>query len=251
MKKVTIMMPCYNTVAYIKEAIESVQNQTYDDWELLIQDDGSTDGSYELANALAQADDRILVGRNETNKGINRTRQILANLATGDFIGHLDSDDMLERWAVEEIVKAFDAQPDTMLIYSDIVQVSVKNEVEYYSASPTYDSARLHQHGWRHFGVYRSKVLDHINGFNEKIASIKTCEDGDLFMQIAEKFPIYRLQKVLYYYRNRGDNTSRSKPACETCPANPHCNYVRVWAKSLNYDQRTLKPKDQTNESNT
>lgn len=240
--KVTIMMPCYNTVAYIKAAIESVQNQTYDDWELLIQDDGSTDGSYELANALAQADDRILVGRNEVNKGINRTRQILANLATGDLIGHLDSDDMLERWAIEEMVWAFDTRPDTMLIYSDMVQVSTKNEVEYYSASPTYDSTKLYQHGWRHFGMYRAKVFKYIHGFNEKIACIKTCEDGDLFMQIAEKFPIYRLQKALYMYRNRGDNTSAQKPDCEKCPARADCNYIRVWKKSL--------PKE-NNESNT
>ena len=242
--KVTIMMPCYNTVAYIKAAIESVQNQTYDDWELLIQDDGSTDGSYELANALAQDDDRILVGRNEVNKGINRTRQILANLATGDLIGHLDSDDMLERWAIEEMVNAFKARPDTMLIYSDMVQVSIKNEVEYYSASPTYDSEKLYQHGWRHFGMYRAKVFKYIQGFNEKIAIIKTCEDGDLFMQIAEKFPIYRLQKALYIYRNRGDNTSGQKPDCEKCPAKADCNYIRVWTKALN-------KKERTNESNT
>lgn len=242
--KVTIMMPCYNTVAYIKAAIESVQNQTYEDWELLIQDDGSTDGSYELANALAQNDDRILVGRNEVNRGINRTRQILANLATGDLIGHLDSDDMLERWAVEEMVNAFKSRPDTMLIYSDMVQVGVKNDVECYSASPTYDSAKLYQHGWRHFGMYRAKVFDHIQGFNDKIAIVKTCEDGDLFMQIAEKFPIYRLQKALYMYRNRGDNTSSQKPDCEKCPAKVDCNYIRVWTKSLN-------KKEQANESNT
>jgi glycosyltransferase involved in cell wall biosynthesis len=238
------MMPCYNTVAYIKAAIESVQNQTYEDWELLIQDDGSTDGSYELANALAQNDDRILVGRNEVNRGINRTRQILANLATGDLIGHLDSDDMLERWAVEEMVNAFKSRPDTMLIYSDMVQVGVKNDVECYSASPTYDSAKLYQHGWRHFGMYRAKVFDHIQGFNDKIAIVKTCEDGDLFMQIAEKFPIYRLQKALYMYRNRGDNTSSQKPDCEKCPAKVDCNYIRVWTKSLN-------KKEQANESNT
>jgi len=242
--KVTIMMPCYNTVAYIKAAIESVQNQTYEDWELLIQDDGSTDGSYELANALAQNDDRILVGQNEVNKGINRTRQILANLSTGDLIGHLDSDDMLERWAVEEMVNAFKSRPDTMLIYSDMVQVGVKNDVECYSASPTYDSAKLYQHGWRHFGMYRAKVFDHIQGFNDKIAIVKTCEDGDLFMQIAEKFPIYRLQKALYMYRNRGDNTSSQKPDCEKCPAKADCNYIRVWTKALN-------KKEQANESNT
>jgi len=240
---VSILMPSFNTVAYIKWAIESCQAQTYRNWELIIVDDGSTDGTYELACVLQKKDKRIQVYSNGANLGINKTRQATAKYAKGQFYAHLDSDDMLERWALEEMLYAFNKKPDVMLIYSDLVQISKKNDVESYSASPTFNMKTLHKHGWRHFGMYRSKVLESIQGYNDLISYIPTCEDGDLFMQIAEKFPIYRLQKILYFYRNHGDNNSSQKPKCEECKANPDCNFIRVWAASLNYDQRTLKPK--------
>ena len=240
---VSILMPAYNTVAYIKWAIQSCQSQTYKNWELVIVDDGSTDGTYELAQVLQKKDKRIRVYSNGKNLGINKTRQATARYATGEFFAHLDSDDMLERWALEEMLYTFGKKPDVMLIYSDLVQVSRKNEVEFYGASPTFDREKLHQHGWRHFGMYRSEVMKHIQGYNDKISYIPTCEDGDLFMQIADKWPVYRLQKALYYYRNHGDNNSSQKPKCEECKANPDCNFIRIWANSLDYDQRTLKPR--------
>ena len=240
---VSILMPAYNTVAYIKWAIESCQSQTYRNWELIIVDDGSTDGTYELAQVLQKKDKRIKVYSNGSNLGINKTRQATARYATGQFFAHLDSDDMIERWALEEMLYTFGKKPEVMLIYSDLVQVSKKNEVEFYGASPTFDREKLHQHGWRHFGMYRSEVLKHIQGYNDKISYIPTCEDGDLFMQIADKWPVYRLQKALYFYRNHGDNNSSKKPACEECKANPDCNFIRIWAASLDYDQRTLKPR--------
>jgi len=239
---VSLLMPMYNSAGYIKWAIDSAKAQTYQNWELIIVDDGSTDGSYELAKLLADSDDRVYVYKNGKNVGINRTRQATVNKASGDLLAHFDSDDMLEKWAVETMVQAFEEHPDVMLMYSDHAQIDRNNQHESYSASPTFDVKTIHRHGWRHFGMFRANVLLQIQGLNDKIAGIKTCEDGDLFMQIAEKFPVLRVPKVLYFYRNHGNNTSAKKPKCEECPANPDCNYIRVWAKSLNYDQRTLKP---------
>jgi glycosyltransferase involved in cell wall biosynthesis len=239
---VSILVPLYNNAGYIKWAIDSAVAQTYTNWEMIIVDDGSTDGSYELAKMLSNEESRIKVYRNNGNVGINKTRQVTVKYASGDFLAHLDSDDLLERWALETMVHEFEKHPEVMLMYSDFAQIDSKNKHEVYSASPDFDVKNLHQHGWRHFGMYRSAVLGHIQGFNDKISFIKTCEDGDLFMQIAEKFPILRVPKILYFYRNHGKNTSSQKPKCEECPANPDCNFIRVWARSLNYDQRTLKP---------
>ena len=238
---VSIIMLLYNNVQYLKSAIESVKAQTYKNWELVINDDRSTDGAYELALVFAKTDKRIRVSRNDRNIGTVKNRKKTYSLTKGELVCHLDNDDMLERWALEEMVNAFAQQPLTMLLYSDIVQIGKKNEVELYSASPTYDKEKLHQHGWRHFGMYRRLVMQYIDGYNDKLVS--ACEDGDLFMQIAEKFPIQRLEKPLYLYRNHGENNSHKNLKCQTCPSNPDCNYVRVWAASLNYDQRTLEPK--------
>lgn len=240
-------MAAYNNAGFIKAAIDSALAQTYTNWELVILDDGSTDGTYELATALAQQDPRIKLHRNPKNLGYNTTMVAIAKLATGELFAHFDSDDMLERYALEEMVNTFDANPDVMLVYSDFAQVArignVKSYVvESYSPSLVFDKDKLYQHGWRHFGMYRSVVFQHIHGYNEKLAATNGCADGDLFMQIVEKFKALRLPKVLYFYRNHGENISKKNNKCETCPVNPDCNYIRVWAKAANRDQRTLQP---------
>jgi glycosyltransferase involved in cell wall biosynthesis len=242
---VSLLMAAYNNVAYIKMAIESALAQTHENWELLIQDDGSTDGTLELTEVLAARDPRIKLESNGKNLGYNQTMINVAKRATGDFYAHFDSDDMLERYAIEEVLRLYEIKPQLVLVYSDIAQIGRNNETEHYSISPTFDKNKIHQHGWRHFGMYRSSVMDVIQGYNEHLVTTNGCSDGDLFMQILEKFPdgIMRLPKVLYYYRNHGNNISAKNAKCETCHVNDKCNFIRVWANSLNYDQRTLKPK--------
>jgi glycosyltransferase involved in cell wall biosynthesis len=240
---VSLIMAAYNNVAYIKLAIDSVKAQTYQNWELIIYDDGSTDGTCELAKALAQTDARIKFHAAPVNEGYNLTMVKLSKLVTGEFITHFDSDDMLERWSVEEMVRAFEIYPQAHLIYADMAQIDVKGNVTHYTLNSDFDPEKLYNYGWKAMGMYRSSVLKEIHGYNEKLSIVSGCIDGDLFMQIAEKkFTIVHYPKVLYLYRYHGNHTSSKKLKCEECPANPNCNYIRVWAKSLNYDQRTLTP---------
>jgi len=239
---VSLLMPAYNNVAYIKKAIASVVDQTYKNWELLIRDDGSSDGTLELAEVLANKDSRIKVIDGKTNVGYNENLRLLAQEAKGEYIGTIDSDDMLERYAVEEMLIAFKNRPDVGLIYSDYVQIDKNDKTEAYCMSLDFDKNKLHQHGWRHFGMYTRKAYEEIGGYNPDLATVNGCTDGDLFMQIAEKFSIYRLPKVLYYYRNHGNNISKKNLSCDKCPGNPKCNYIRVWTGSLGWDQRTVKP---------
>lgn len=95
---VSIICPLYNKHRYIKEAIDSLLAQTYANWEMIIVDDGSTDGSYELAKKLCSSDQRIqLFKRSDFNqeKGGSVCRNIGASLAKGDFFLFLDADDIL------------------------------------------------------------------------------------------------------------------------------------------------------------
>lgn len=239
MNKVSIMMCSFNTVQFIKQAIESVQNQTHKNWELIISDDVSTDGTYELASVLASKDDRIKIYQNEKTLGTAKNRHAASKHLTGDFVCHVDSDDVLERWALEEMLLHFEKMPEIMLMYSDFIQIGVDNETQSYSQSKDFNRNLMHQHGWRHFGMYRSKVLKEIYGYNDKLL---TCEDGDLFMQIAEKYDCFRVPKVLYYYRAHGKNASQKNSKCDDCTLRSDCNYVRVWCKSAKYDPVTFKP---------
>ena len=92
MKKVSILMPMYNSEKYIKESIDSILNQDYKNFELIIVDDGSRDSSVKIVEKYN--DSRIILYKNIENKGLPYTRNKLLNLSSGEYIALLDSDDI-------------------------------------------------------------------------------------------------------------------------------------------------------------
>ncbi len=109
--KVSIIVPVYNTEAYLPACVESLQKQTHEALELLFIDDGSTDGSSALLDAYAKDDPRIRVIR-KANGGVSAARNDGIEAATGDFIGFVDSDDTAEPAFVETLLAAFSDHPE-------------------------------------------------------------------------------------------------------------------------------------------
>nr|WP_294925877.1 glycosyltransferase family 2 protein [uncultured Flavobacterium sp.] len=99
---VSIIMPCYNSAMYIADAIKSVQNQTYNDWELLIVNDFSIDSSLNIINKFQKHDTRIKCINNAENVGVACSRNIAIQFSKGDYIAFLDSDDI---WLPEKLEK--------------------------------------------------------------------------------------------------------------------------------------------------
>ena len=99
---VSVLMPAYNAEKYIEKAIRSVIAQTVSDWELVIIDDYSQDRTCQIAEALARADARIRLYRNEQNQGAARTRNRGLDLCRGQYVALLDSDDV---WYPEKLEK--------------------------------------------------------------------------------------------------------------------------------------------------
>lgn len=97
---VSIIIPNYNCARYIAQTIESVIAQIYQDWEMIIVDDCSTDGSYETAKEYAEKDSRITVYRMEQNSGAAACRNKAIELSQGDYLAFLDSDDL---WLPEKL----------------------------------------------------------------------------------------------------------------------------------------------------
>lgn len=91
---ISVVMPVYNTEAYVGEAIESVLNQTFTDFELIIVDDGSTDRSLEIINSFAKKDSRIRIFVNESNLGVSKAITRGFKLARGKYIARMDADDI-------------------------------------------------------------------------------------------------------------------------------------------------------------
>lgn len=115
---ISIITPAYNAESFIRETIESVQKQTYKDWELIIIDDCSTDFTYVVAKEYAEKDPRIKVIKAPKNGGVAAARNIGLENVSGDFIAFLDSDDL---WKPEKLEKqlAFMKEKDCVISYTD------------------------------------------------------------------------------------------------------------------------------------
>ncbi len=108
--RVTVVIPVYNRPQYVREAIESILRQTYSDFELLVIDDGSSDGTGEVVRSYAN--DRVRLVRHERNLGIPRTRNDGVRLARSEYVAFLDSDDVADPMRLERQVAFLDSHPD-------------------------------------------------------------------------------------------------------------------------------------------
>ena len=236
--RVSLMMLSYNSEKFIQAAVSSVVNQTYRNWELVISDDASTDGTWELVRRMASVEPRIRHFRNKANLGTPRNRAEASKHLTGDLIAHFDSDDVLYPDAVRLMVNAFAAKPDADLIYSDYSSMDAAGNIDGYVANPN-PTSDLSGFGWKPFGMFRRSSFDRTEGYNTRI---NHCEDGDIFMQLVEHGKFYRIPHVLYARRSHADNVSRKNKHCRDCGERQVCNFMRVWSKHANYDPVTFTP---------
>ena len=120
--KISIITASYNYEKYIKETIESVLNQTYTNWEMIIVDDGSKDNSVEIIKEFCQKDDRIKLFQHDNgiNKGLAETLKLGISKAQSDWIVFLESDDTITKEYLEEKIKVIENNEDTDLIFNDI-----------------------------------------------------------------------------------------------------------------------------------
>lgn len=236
---VSVIMLVYNNVRFLKEAIDSVIDQTYQNWELIIHDDGSTDGAWEVAQILAKKDSRIRAYRNEKNLWIVKNRKEAFLKTKGELICHLDGDDVLFPYSIESMVSHLLALPEVMLAQSDSIIIDESSRFNRFQTHKPY-TGNLVELGWRHFGMYKREAYDQCAGYNTEITN--ACEDGDLFMQIADKFPFIQVHEVLYKHRATSNNASGKNQSCNECSCRPVCNFIRVWAKHANMNHLTMQP---------
>ncbi len=118
--KISVIIPVYNTKTYLLKCVESVLAQTFTDFELILVDDGSTDGSEELCESCAARDERIRVFH-QKNRGVSAARNLGVSHAQGEWICYVDSDDAVLPDYLKDMVEA--ADDDTGLVMSSITHV--------------------------------------------------------------------------------------------------------------------------------
>ncbi|MGK0185212.1 MAG: glycosyltransferase involved in cell wall biosynthesis [Verrucomicrobiales bacterium] len=115
--KVSVLIPCFNAERWIDRAIKSALRQTYADTEVIVVDDGSTDGSLDIIRSY----DGQIRWESGENRGGNHARNRLLELATGEWLQYLDADDYLSATKVDRQVQHLQAHPDTDIIYSPVL----------------------------------------------------------------------------------------------------------------------------------
>lgn len=205
---ISILMPTYNVAAYIEEAVDSILKQTYNNFELIIVDDCSSDGTYDILQRMALSDSRIILVRNEVNRKICITLNRALEISKGSFIARMDGDDISNPERIEELKKYLDNNKDIDLVGSQIV--SIDQNGKKISCTQYPKTTRFIMLGNRvsscvpHFWMARRNVYDELNGYR----NIPYAEDYDLLLR-GEKagFKYANSEKYLYTMRIREGNT--------------------------------------------
>lgn len=200
---VSIIIPAYNMAPWINETLYSVLQQTFEDWECLIIDDGSTDNTVTEANALA--DPRIKIF-SQTNKGVSAARNCGLELAQGQYIAFLDADDIWAPRALELMCAALDACPECVLAWADFVRFEDGTGREL-----PLPSTRL----WHTGNTWTDMLVDNFLQFGaicvrgssaKKLrfdTSLRIGEDRDWLLRLLRNGRGIHVPHVVHFYRQR------------------------------------------------
>ncbi len=206
--QVSIIITTYNREAFLGTAIASVLQQTYRDFELLIWDDGSTDGSFELAHVYAERDRRVRVIKTENRGRVAALKAAVAH-TTGTYLGWVDSDDWLAPTALEKTIAVLDADASAGMVYTNYVDVDEQGQLLQmgHRCHVPYSKERLVVEFMTfHFRLLRRSLYEQVGGID---GSLDFVEDYDLCLRLSEITQIRRIQEPLYYYRIHSGSMSQ------------------------------------------
>jgi len=228
------MMSCYNASQYLSEAIESILQQTYSDYEFLLINDGSTDGTLDILRTYASEDKRIVVV-DKKNTGLADSLNVGLKAARGKWIARLDADDIAlpERLAQQMAFVHWD--PSVILLGTACVLIDQSGgAIGRYRYPAGHHSlvTQMEKHGspFPHSSVlFHKETVIRIGGYNGRF--VPFCEDVDLWLRLSRIGVIACLPQVLVKIRKHGSNiTSRSSMASRTVMATAVnvCHFLRA-----------------------
>lgn len=212
--KISIVVPVYNTPKkFFEELVKSLQKQTYSNWELCLAD-GSPE-PIEYMKEYIKKDSRIKYKIIGENKGISGNTNEALTLATGDFIGLLDHDDLLPAFSLYEIVKTINENPGVEFMYSDEDKLETAKGPRYgVFFKPDFSPYTLNSANYIcHFSIFKKELIDKLGGFRSEYDG---SQDFDIVARASELTNnIIHIPKVLYHWRAHKNSTAQnsdSKP---------------------------------------
>lgn len=211
MPKVSVVMPAYNAEKYIQEAIDSILNQTFTDFEFIIIDDGSTDRTVDIIKSYT--DPRIRFYQNEQNMGVASTLNRGLDLSTGEYIARMDSDDISLPERFDKQVAYMDTNPGVAVVGAGIQLFGAKHGKRLFS--PDYERLKVdllfgccfaHPAVMMRSACFGNEKVQYDENFNKM-------EDFDLWVRTAEIYEMASLQDVLLKYRIHPNQVTQAPSA--------------------------------------
>lgn len=190
---VTIAIPIYNADHYLEFAVRSIINQTYDNWELLLMEDGSKDNSAEIAKAIASEDQRIIYISDGVNKGLVYRLNQSIMLAKGKYYARMDADDIMAVSRIEKEVKCLIDNPNIDVVGCSAMLIDEANKI----------CGSQNMKGVEDFFIHPS-VMGKTEWFKKHRydPSAVRIEDKDLWLRTSTKNVFYNIEEPLLFYRS-------------------------------------------------
>ncbi len=199
---VSVIIPTYNRASFLKEAVDSVLNQTYQRIELILVDDASDDETSTIIEPFLN-NSKVKLYRKTENQGVSAARNLGIRNANGDYISFLDSDDMWQKKKLEYQLEFLLNQSEYKACYTDEiwirkgVRVNQKNKHRKYSGSIYQKCLALCIISPSSI-IMTKNLIDEIGFFDE---SLPACEDYDYWLRLCSRYPVYFLEKQLIIKR--------------------------------------------------
>ena len=209
--RVSVLMPAYNAASFIGQAIESILEQTWPDWELLVANDCSTDTTLDVASSYQ--DHRVRVVQNPVRLGYLRATNSLFSAARGAFVTFQDADDYSSPRRFETLLEAFAAEPELGLVGSFAWRIDSHGATLGCDRRPeTSEAIRelllVRSPIFPNTAMVRAEVLADIGGYRECFEGYSH-QDYDWAARIAEKYEARNIPEALYYYRQHEASNSK------------------------------------------
>lgn len=210
MPRVSVLMPVYNTdEEFLRPAIESILGQTYQDFEFVILNDGSTNNAASVIHEYVIRDNRIRFINNPNNRGVGVGRNVLLDAACGEFIAYNDSDDISYPHRLETQVKFLDSNPDITVVGCAMKTIP-SNRVITCPPNPKILDFYIANMVANPSVMFRRADINCANiRYNPEYT---TAEDYDFWAHVARCFNIQNLSDVLVMYREQETSLSHNNP---------------------------------------
>ena len=206
MPKVSIVLPTFNGKRYLRQSVESIINQIYTDWELIIVDDCSTDETSNIVDEYAMLDSRIYVIHNKENRKLPASLNIGFSIAKGHYLTWTSDDNLFEKDALKVMVDYLDIYNNIYMVCGGMNYIdeagNIIGQVLEYSDEKMYVNNCVGA-----CFMYRKELRDAVGNYDESTFCV---EDYDYWLRVLEHFGrIMPIKKVLYKYRKHSKSLSQ------------------------------------------